>query len=183
MMKRKFWPVPKSDTRRVPQNGSPGAFWEDRGDRYHCGIDIYAPEGSDVIAVEAGEVFETGVFTSSDKAPHWNRTYYVLVGHQNGFIAKYAELRSVAVRRGQRVEGGQRIGDVGSVLNARRVTAHSPPYVRRLHGNGNGSMLHFELFERSCLALPDYQGGNIFGSLKPSHLVNPTAYLKDIVLG
>ncbi len=29
---------------RVPQIGEAGSFWENRGDRYHCGVDLYAPE-------------------------------------------------------------------------------------------------------------------------------------------
>ena len=183
MKRKRVWPVPESYTRVIPENGSPGTFWEDRGDRYHCGIDIYAPEGSDVIAVEAGMILEVGLFTSPQEAVHWNLTYYILIRHQNGFIAKYAELRSVSVKRGDRVEAGQVIGAVGSVLNSRKITSASPLYVRRLHRNGNGSMLHFELYKESYEVLHHYQGGNIFGSSKPSRLVDPTVYLKDISSG
>jgi hypothetical protein len=50
------WPVPESYSQRIPFPPSPGSFWENRDDRHHCGVDIYAPCGSVVVAVESGEV-------------------------------------------------------------------------------------------------------------------------------
>ena len=41
--------VPKkqiSISSRIPQKGEAGSFWEDRGDRYHCGVDLYTPENT-----------------------------------------------------------------------------------------------------------------------------------------
>ncbi len=58
------WPVPGSARAEVSASGTPGHFWEDRGDRRHCGMDIHAPAGSDVVAVEAGEVVTVAPFTS-----------------------------------------------------------------------------------------------------------------------
>ena len=75
----KCWPAPKSYTKNLPTSGVPGSFWENRRDRYHCGVDIYAPEGSDVLSVEDGKVIDIDIFTSPDKIPYWNTTYYVLL--------------------------------------------------------------------------------------------------------
>ena len=60
-MNKKYWPVPDSYSKYIPVNGNPGSFWEDRNDRHHCGIDIYAPIGSDVVSIEDGQVIETGI--------------------------------------------------------------------------------------------------------------------------
>ena len=57
--------LPKSYSKNIPNNNSPGSFWENRGDRHHCGVDIYPPPGSGIIAVENGEVIDVGLFTSS----------------------------------------------------------------------------------------------------------------------
>jgi murein DD-endopeptidase MepM/ murein hydrolase activator NlpD len=96
----KFWPVPNSYTKILPNAGTPGSFWEDRGDRNHCGIDIYAPRRSPVLAVDTGRVVEAGIFTSPVAVPYWNVTYYVLVQQEDGLVAKYAELDEAFVKEG-----------------------------------------------------------------------------------
>ena len=85
----KYWPVPESYSKIIPTSYSQGSFWEDRGDRRHCGIDIYAPKGSIVLSVEEGKVLETGLFTSPKILYYWNKTYYVLMKNKSGLICKY----------------------------------------------------------------------------------------------
>jgi murein DD-endopeptidase MepM/ murein hydrolase activator NlpD len=177
----KFWPVPDSYEKSPPAGGAPGSFWEDRGDRHHCGVDIYAPKGSTVHAIEDGEVTGTGVFTSPEKVPYWNTTYYVLVDHGNGLASKYAELGDVVVKAGDSVKRGQIIGHVGSVLNAEKITLDSPPYIQLLKRNGHPCMLHFELYDRMPAVPEHYLGGNVFISAKPDNLLDCTLYLKDTV--
>ena len=110
------WPVRGSARVEVSASGTPGHFWEDRGDRRHCGMDIHAPAGSDVVAVEAGEVVTVAPFTSPQAIPYWNETFYVLIRHESGHFCKYAELGTTAVLPGEPVEAGQVIGQVGMVL-------------------------------------------------------------------
>jgi murein DD-endopeptidase MepM/ murein hydrolase activator NlpD len=57
----KSWPVKDSYSKEIPKQGSAGSFWEDRKDRHHCGIDIYAPKGSEVVSIEEGVVIGTGI--------------------------------------------------------------------------------------------------------------------------
>src|SRR5690606_29767332 len=64
------WPVPSDTSMELPSPGGPGSFWEDRGDRRHCGIDIYAPAGTDVVAAEEGTVVCTGEATSDRILPY-----------------------------------------------------------------------------------------------------------------
>lgn len=175
----KFWPVPESYSRKLPEKGAPGSFWENREDRRHCGVDIYAPKGSKVCAVEAGEVIEIGEFTSPQLIPYWNVTYYVLLQLQNGWVSKYAELEEVLAKAGERVKAGQVIALVGSVLDLDRITEGSPAYIQRLRENGNQSMLHFELYKNRPTPSEDYLGGNCFRESKLDGLLDAASYLRD----
>jgi murein DD-endopeptidase MepM/ murein hydrolase activator NlpD len=176
----KFWPVPDSYTKNLPREGEAGCFWENRGDRNHCGVDIYAPCKSPVLAVDAGKVVEVGIFTSPEFVPYWNETYYVLISHEDGLVAKYAELEEALVREGDVAGAGTVIGFVGSVLNPEKITENSPPYVQLLKGNGHSSMLHFELYRGLPLLPAKYLGGNSFKPLKPMNLLDPRAYFKGL---
>jgi murein DD-endopeptidase MepM/ murein hydrolase activator NlpD len=175
----RFWPVPESYSTKLPGEGEPGSFWENREDRRHCGVDIYAPKGSKVCAVEAGKVTEVGLFTSPELIPYWNVTCYILIQTQNGWVSKYAELGEVLVKAGESVRGGQVIGLVGSVLNPDKIAEGSPPYIRRLRENGNQSMLHFELYEEKPTSSEGYLGGNCFRAHKPHGLLDAASYLKS----
>ena len=166
----KYWPLPRSCSKIIPINDSPGSFWEDRNDRHHCGVDIYAPEGSDVLSVEDGEVIDVGIFTSSAKIPYWNTTYYILIKNKTGFICKYAELGDTTVGINGSVKAGQLIGNVGLVLNSDRITEKSPSYIKEIDKNKNHSMLHFELYRSIPAETKDYSGGNWFGYTKPKIL-------------
>ena len=176
----RFWPVPESYSKTLPASGDAGSFWEDRGDRRHCGIDIYAPRKSAVLAVDAGRVVQVGVFTSPRDVPYWNVTYYLLIRHGDGKVSKYAELEEVLVEEGVKVQGGALIGRVGSVLNPEKITTNSPGYVQLLKKNGHPSMLHFELYQGMPPAPHDYLGGNTFNAAGPSNLLDPKPFLERI---
>jgi len=176
----KYWPVPKSHSKNLPVSGVPGSFWENRGDRHHCGVDIYAPEGSDVLSVEDGEVIDIDIFTSPDKIPYWNTTYHVLLKNKTGFVCKYAELRDILVKKGMVVKAGELIGHVGLVLNTDQISKQSPQYIQRLNNNNKQSMLHFELYISEPNNHEYYSGGNWFGAIKPKNLLDPTNYLSRI---
>lgn len=138
------WPVPQSFSREIPRNGEPGSFWEDRGDRNHCGIDIYAPEGCEVLSCEQGEVIDTGIQTSPDLVSYGNPTLYVLIKTRSNLYCKYAELAGTMTGIGDRVLEGEVIGTIGSVIRPHLVDGCSPLYIQRLKKAGNISMLHFE---------------------------------------
>jgi murein DD-endopeptidase MepM/ murein hydrolase activator NlpD len=177
MMKK--WPVPDSYTNILPAKGQPGSFWKCRRDRHHCGVDVYAPVGSEVISVESGKVIECGIFTSRDLAPYWNTTYFVLVEHLSGLVSKYAEMEHIVVSDGDILDAGQRIGFVGEVLDLDKVTSESPSYIQELKKNGHRSMLHFELYQGYPRDKEEYLGGNIFNGTKPANILDPTDYLEE----
>jgi murein DD-endopeptidase MepM/ murein hydrolase activator NlpD len=175
----KVWPVPDSFTKNLPEKNKAGSFWEDRGDRHHCGVDIYAPVGSDVVATESGIVLKTGVFTSPEMNPYWNITYFVVLKHDTGLISKYAELLDATVSDGESLAAGQVLGHVGCVLDVEKITGEAPLYVQELKRKGNASMLHFELFKALPTELTQYAGGNVHDGVKPENLLDATDYLKS----
>ncbi len=172
----KFWPVPNSFSKNLPEKGS-GSFWEDRGDRWHCGVDIYAPEGSKVIAIEDCKVLKIGLFTNPERADYWNFTYFALVKQKDEKFCKYAELGEVLIKEGDFVKAGSQIGTVGLVLNPWKIDEESPIYIQKL--KENPSMLHFETYSGSPEESEEYLGGNWFGVKKPKKLLNPVIYLKN----
>ena len=175
----KTWPVPHSFSMKLPEKDAPGAFWKNRIDRHHCGVDIYAPVSSEVLAVECGEVIDCGIFTSPDSVPYWNTTYFVVVKHPGGMVGKYAEMERIQVETGDIIDRGQIIGYVGEVLDPVKITSESPLYIQRLKQSGHRSMLHFELYRGTHTIINEYSGGNIFNGSMPDNLLDPTAYLNQ----
>lgn len=171
-----MWPIP-SVSKSVPSSPHAGSFWENREDRFHCGIDIPAEPGADVIAIESGKVVRTGVFTSPEKVPYWNVTRYIVIENDGGNYSVYAELQDTLPAEGAEVAQGQLIGHVGQPLNPELIDRHSPEYIRKEKEKGALSMLHFELLSQ----LPDERDiplGNWFEKERPDYLLDPTRYLQ-----
>ncbi|MBM2814641.1 MAG: hypothetical protein HW421_1403 [Ignavibacteria bacterium] len=177
------WPVPESYSKFYPKPGEPGAFWEDREDRFHCGIDIYAAQGASVIAIESGKVIDIGVFTSPQQNEYWNITYYVIIKTSSNINYKYAELEDLTLRIGDYVDCGQELGHLGLVINRDKVKVNVPMYIREILGSLNLSMLHLELYKAPITEVRPYSGGNFFGKEKPESLLNPLAYLPEMKKG
>lgn len=173
------WPLPDQSERVLPEPGGPGSFRRNRGDRFHCGVDLYAPAGSRVAAIEAGEVIETDLFTTPERRPYWNVTRYVTVRHDSGKAVRYAELDEVRVRPGERVEEGTILGAVGAVLNPGRIDDKAPAYVRELARRGRVSMLHLELYAAPPRPDDAYLAGNITAPARPEGLLDPTPLLRS----
>ncbi len=112
---RLLWPV-----RGASLQGSFGP----RGNAFHAGIDLPAPEGTPVTTAGFGRV----VISSHDGG--WGN--FVVVEHRFGLRSLYAHLSSIHVSRGEAVAVGQRIGSVGST------------------GRSQGPHLHFELLLRGA---------------------------------
>lgn len=173
----KYWPVPDSYFKQIPAKGSPGSFWENRGDRFHCGVDIYAPENSNVYSIEKGKVKEIGIFTSPEIVKYWNKTLYVIIKGVSGLFYKYAEMNSTYVNVDETVETGQLIGHIGLVLNSKKINEKSPEYIKRIKEKGKLSMLHLELYNRKPFKNNKYIGGNLFHKIKPKTLLDPNKVL------
>ncbi len=96
-------------------------------DRNHKGMDIAAPEGTEIYAAEEGQVVSAG----------WNSGGYgnvVMIEHPDGYATVYAHMILVYAVEGQYVTKGQLIGFVGNT------------------GNSFGNHLHFEVrYQGICL--------------------------------
>lgn len=99
---------------------------------YHDGVDYAAPSGTDVVAVWAGTVVEVGHPTSFGPAFGLS----IVIDHDKlpdgtaGLWGLYAHLSDENVGVGQRVEAGQKIGEVGTT------------------GNSTGNHLHFGIYSQ-----------------------------------
>lgn len=96
-------------------------------DRNHKGLDIAAPEGTEIYAAEEGYVVSAG----------WNSGGYgnvVMIEHPDGYATVYAHMIMVYAYEGQYVTKGQLIGFVGTT------------------GNSTGNHCHFEVrYQGICL--------------------------------
>ncbi len=95
---------------------------------FHTGIDIGAPHGAPVRAAMEGRVSTTGYNAVSGN--------YVIISHHSGYASMYAHLDSIAVRKGQAVSIGTRIGAVGNT------------------GYSTGSHLHFTVLKNGRTVNP-----------------------------
>lgn len=73
---------------------------------FHTGMDIAAPEGSNIYAAYPGAVAEVG---SSDIYGN-----YITLDHGGGFTTRYCHCSKILAREGQRLPAGARIAEVGS---------------------------------------------------------------------
>lgn len=94
-----------------------------RWGRQHAGIDMAGPVGTPIYAAGEGVVTFAG----------WQRGYgnVIKVEHALGTETRYAHLSRIAVKRGQKVSRGARIGDMG---NTGRSTGPHLHYEVRVNG-------------------------------------------------
>lgn len=77
--------------------------------RYHTGIDFSAPTGTTIRASDDAVVTHAG---PGGKAGGWAGNY-VTIKFADGKQMLFAHMSDVAVKRGQKVRGGEHIGKVG----------------------------------------------------------------------
>jgi len=100
-----------------------------RGNRFHAGIDLEAPTGTEVAAAAAGRVAFAG-----ERPGGWGKL--VVVVHASGVRTLYAHLSAIDVGLGERVSAGSILGAVGAT------------------GNATGPHLHFEVRVRGAAVDP-----------------------------
>jgi hypothetical protein len=105
----------------------------DSAKRHLTGVDLYAADGTPLVAIEAGYVVKLGMFTGANVGtPWWNETWAVIVEGAHGAIC-YGEIQPAEeLRPGLFVDEGARLGMVRQVL---RTDKGLPT-----------SMLHVELY-------------------------------------
>jgi GNAT superfamily N-acetyltransferase len=92
-----------------------GMFGAKRKYDFHTGLDLYCVEGTEVFALEDGEVKKVQPFTGVNaESDWWENTDYIGVLSESGYIV-YGEIESL-VAEGQHVKEGDLIGKVKRVL-------------------------------------------------------------------
>ena len=102
-----------------PLQGKLTSRFGKRHGRWHDGVDLAAKRGTPIRAAEAGKVIHSGSLGDYGKT--------VIVKHAGHYRTVYAHARKTCVRKGQFVEKGQKIAEVGST------------------GRASGPHLHFEI--------------------------------------
>jgi lipoprotein NlpD len=121
-------PVPGIETFIWPVNGTINSGYGPRGLSFHDGIDIAAPEGTPIRAIEDGEVIY------SDQLRGYGNM--VILRHANGIVSVYAHNESNLVQEGQSVVRGEVVARVGST------------------GRVSGPHLHFEIRKNNAAQDP-----------------------------
>jgi len=116
-----LWPV---------TGGSVSSGFGQRGRRFHDGIDISAPAGTEVHAADDGEVIYADVLRGYGNC--------IIVRHTDGLATVYAHNQRNGVREGQHVTRGEVIGTVGD------------------SGRTTGTNLHFEVRQDNIAHDPLY---------------------------
>ncbi|MBI3545814.1 MAG: peptidoglycan DD-metalloendopeptidase family protein [Gammaproteobacteria bacterium] len=80
-------------------------FYNNEERQPHSGLDIAAPIGTAVAAPFAGSVIETGSYFFNGNT--------VFLDHGQGLISMFNHLSRIGVKIGERVQAGQKIGEVG----------------------------------------------------------------------
>ena len=90
------------------------------GSSYHKGLDIAAPKGTPIRAMWAGKVVYA----------RWGSSYgwLVTIDHPHGWQTKYAHASKLFVEKGDYVETGEVVGQIGST------------------GRSTGNHLHLEMY-------------------------------------
>jgi murein DD-endopeptidase MepM/ murein hydrolase activator NlpD len=102
-----------------PVRGKLTSRFGKRHGRWHEGVDLAAGRGTSIRAAEAGKVIHSGGLGDYGKT--------VIVKHAGHYRTVYAHARKICVRKGQFVEKGHKIAEVGST------------------GRASGPHLHFEI--------------------------------------
>jgi len=150
----------------IPIHPHCGSFGFRRKHHTHEGVDLYAIEGSPVIAVEDGTIVNIVPFTgSSINLPWWLDTFAILVEGKSGVVCYgeiYPDYEANGIKIGANIKAGKHLGYVMRVL---REDKGRPV-----------SMLHLELYSHGITEPINLPVNAIIGE---TALRDPTQYLID----
>jgi murein DD-endopeptidase MepM/ murein hydrolase activator NlpD len=116
-------PIAIKDISRISSFYGPRIHPIYKREHIHTGIDLAANEGVDVLATGSGKVVRSSSWGGYGKQ--------IIIDHENGFMTRYAHLSKQMVEKGDTVDFGQKIGEVGST------------------GLSTGNHLHYEIIHHN----------------------------------
>lgn len=154
------WKDMEYGTTGLPVAQHPGAFGVRRKNHVHEGVDLYAPVGTTVLAVEAGVVVAVKPFTGPKASlPWWLDTECVMVEGRSGVVV-YGEIEAAGYMAvGRSISKGEHIG-----------------YIKRVLREDKGrptAMLHLELHTPGTDECPSWD----LADNRPESLLDPTPFL------
>ena len=161
------FPIPNHHCPGIPVKNHPGAFGAFRKHDRHCGVDLYCPEGTPVLAVEDGEIIIVEPFTGEKAGcPWWLDTMAVKVAGPSGTICYGEIIPDPSFIVGSMVHKGERLGKVTPVLKPGKERPDIPGHSR--------SMLHLQMYTRGTTYRDDNwtQEGKL-----PDNIIDPTSML------
>lgn len=157
------WPLVGNISDEIPVSPHPNSFGAIRKYDIHTGVDLFAPIGQYVRAVEEGIVTAIIDFTGEKAGSSWwNDTKAVLVYGPSGTVV-YGEIEPYH----QNIKIGSTIwknGVIGNVVQVLKKDKSKPM-----------SMLHLELYFGRVSDVVDWQ----HGQSRPRKLIDPTGYLMN----
>lgn len=81
-------------------------FFNNKPRRPHSGVDMPAPVGTKIVAPLAGKIVEIGDFFFNGNV--------IFIDHGMGLVSMYCHMHKFDVAKGQMVQKGQKIGEVGA---------------------------------------------------------------------
>ncbi len=81
-------------------------FFNDQARNPHSGIDIAAPEGTDIVLPSDGIIIDTGNYYFNGKT--------VFVDHGQGMISMFNHMSKITAKTGDKLQRGDKIGEIGS---------------------------------------------------------------------
>ena len=142
----------------LPTGQHPGAFGVVRKHHIHEGVDLYAPDGTVVRAVEDGVVVAVQPFTGEHAGfPWWENTWVVMVEGASGVVC-YGEVHACV--------------DEGTIVKAGDIVACVKRVLKKDKGRPM-SMLHLELHTHGSRNCPVWD----LDIHQPDEILNPTMYL------
>lgn len=143
----------------LPTDQHPGSFGYVRTHHQHEGVDLYAPEGTPVFAVEAGKIVSILDFTGEKVgSPWWNDTQSVMIEGASGVVNLGELIALSSLKVGQYVQAGDLIG-------------YLTPVLKKFKGRPQ-TMLHLELYQHGQREAMEWTQKE-----KPKTLLNPTSFL------
>ena len=119
---RFIWPVPDNPSRWAPvkfdMSSNPFGCFSDANCHGHRGVDIFAKQGSQVVAMAGGQVVHRGeIYYSYNSQMRAMGENVIVIKHWQGFYSVYAHHGSPYVDKGNCVKPGQVIATIGPFFN------------------------------------------------------------------
>ncbi len=120
---------------------------------FHNGLDFGASTGTTIMAAADGKVIGVG---NNGKYAYGK---WVAIDHGNGLVTLYGHMSKQSVKKGETVDAGDKIGEVGST------------------GNATGPHLHFSVFSEKSFDIVPSKSIPSVKDIPVGATVNPKVYL------